>query len=151
MLDSVVNQTYGHWQICLADGGGDGFTVEKTVQPYIDRFGADRVRYVKLKDNLGIAENTNAALRLADGDYIVFGDHDDELHPTAFFECMRELERYPEADLIYSDEDKIIEASGKHTEAHFKSDLNMELLGSNNYICHLCVVKKSLVDEVGRS
>ena len=149
MLDSVVNQTYDNWQICLADGGGDGFTVEKTVQPYIDRFGADRVRYVKLKDNLGIAENTNAALRLADGDYIVFGDHDDELHPTAFFECMRELERYPEADLIYSDEDKIIEASGKHTEAHFKSDLNMELLRRNNYICHLCVVKKSLVDEVG--
>lgn len=149
MLDSVVNQTYDNWQICLADGGGDGFTVEKTVQPYIDRFGADRVRYVKLKDNLGIAENTNAALRLADGDYIVFGDHDDELHPTAFFECMRELERYPEADLIYSDEDKIIEASGRHTEAHFKSDLNMELLRRNNYICHLCVVKKSLVDEVG--
>ncbi len=149
MLESVVNQTYDNWQICLADGGGEGYTVEKVVQPYIDRFGADRVRYVKLTDNLGIAQNTNAAMRLADGDYIVFGDHDDELHPTAFFECMRELERFPDADMLYSDEDKIIEDTGKHTEAHFKSDLNLELLRCNNYICHLCVVKKSLVDKVG--
>lgn len=149
MLESVVNQTYDNWQICLADGGGEGCTVEKVVQPYIDRLGADRVRYVKLTDNLGIAQNTNAAMRLADGDYIVFGDHDDELHPTAFFECMRELERFPDADMLYSDEDKIIEDTGKHTEAHFKSDLNLELLRCNNYICHLCVVKKSLVDKVG--
>ena len=149
MLDSVVSQTYDNWQICLADGSGEGFTVENIVQPYIERFGEDRVRYVKLKDNLGIAENTNAAMRLANGDYIVFGDHDDELHPTAFFECMRELERYPKAELIYSDEDKIIEDTGMHTEAHFKSDLNMELLRRNNYICHLCVVKKSLADKAG--
>ncbi len=149
MLDSVVNQTYDNWQICLADGSGEGFTVENIVKPYIDRFGEDRVRYVKLKDNLGIAENTNAAMRLADGDYIVFGDHDDELHPTAFFECMRELERYPDAELIYSDEDKIIEDTGMHTEPHFKSDLNMELLRRNNYICHLCVVKRSLTEKVG--
>ena len=149
MLESVVNQTYDNWQICLADGGGEGYTVEKVVQPYIDRFGADRVRYVKLTDNLGIAQNTNAALHLADGDYIVFGDHDDELHPTAFFECMREIERFPDADMLYSDEDKIIEDTGKHTEAHFKSDLNIELLRCNNYICHLCVVKRSLVDKVG--
>ena len=149
MLDSIVAQTYDNWQICLADGSGDGYTVENVVKPYAEKYGEDKVKYIKLENNLGIAENTNAAMRMADGDFIVFGDHDDELHPTALFECMRELERYPQADFIYSDEDKIIEATGHHTEAHFKSDLNMELLRSNNYICHLSVVKKSLADKVG--
>lgn len=149
MLDSIVAQTYDNWQICLADGSDDGYTVENVVKPYVEKYGEDKVKYIKLENNLGIAENTNAAMRMADGDFIVFGDHDDELHPTALFECMRELERYPQADFIYSDEDKIIEATGHHTEAHFKSDLNMELLRSNNYICHLSVVKKSLADKVG--
>lgn len=149
MLDSIVAQTYDNWQICLADGSGDGYTVENVVKPYVEKYGEDKVKYIKLENNLGIAENTNAAMRMADGDFIVFGDHDDELHPTALFECMRELERYPQADFIYSDEDKIIEATGHHTEAHFKSDLNMELLRTNNYICHLSVVKKSLADKVG--
>ena len=149
MLDSIVAQTYDNWQICLADGSGDGYTVENVVKPYVEKYGEDKVKYIKLENNLGIAENTNAAMSMADGDFIVFGDHDDELHPTALFECMRELERYPQADFIYSDEDKIIEATGHHTEAHFKSDLNMELLRSNNYICHLSVVKKSLADKVG--
>lgn len=149
MLDSIVAQTYDNWQICLADGSGEGYTVENVVRPYIEKYGEDKVKYIKLENNLGIAENTNAAMRMADGDFIVFGDHDDELHPTALFECMRELERYPQADFIYSDEDKIIEATGHHTEAHFKSDLNMELLRTNNYICHLSVVKKSLADKVG--
>lgn len=149
MLDSIVAQTYDNWQICLADGSGEGYTVENVVRPYIEKYGEDKVKYIKLENNLGIAENTNAAMSMADGDFIVFGDHDDELHPTALFECMRELERYPQADFIYSDEDKIIEATGHHTEAHFKSDLNMELLRSNNYICHLSVVKKSLADKVG--
>mgnify|MGYP001371701476 FL=1 len=149
MLDSIVAQTYDNWQICLADGSGEGYTVENVVKPYTEKYGEDKVKYIKLENNLGIAENTNAAMRMADGDFIVFGDHDDELHPTALFECMRELERYPQADFIYSDEDKIIEATGQHTEAHFKSDLNMELLRSNNYICHLSVVKKSLADKVG--
>lgn len=149
MLDSIVAQTYDNWQVCLADGSGDGYTVENVVKPYAEKYGEDKVKYIKLENNLGIAENTNAAMRMADGDFIVFGDHDDELHPTALFECMRELERYPQADFIYSDEDKIIEATGHHTEAHFKSDLNMELLRSNNYICHLSVVKKSLADKVG--
>lgn len=149
MLDSIVAQTYDNWQICLADGSGEGYTVENVVKPYTEKYGEDKVKYIKLENNLGIAENTNVAMRMADGDFIVFGDHDDELHPTALFECMRELERYPQADFIYSDEDKIIEATGHHTEAHFKSDLNMELLRSNNYICHLSVVKKSLADKVG--
>lgn len=149
MLDSIVAQTYDNWQICLADGSGEGYTVENVVKPYVEKYGEDKVKYIKLENNLGIAENTNAAMRMADGDFIVFGDHDDELHPTALFECMRELERYPQADFIYSDEDKIIEATGHHTEAHFKSDLNLELLRSNNYICHLSVVKKSLADKVG--
>lgn len=149
MLDSIAAQTYTNWQVCLADGSGEGYMVENTVEDYVKRYGTDKVKYVKLENNLGIAENTNAAMRMADGDFIVFGDHDDELHPTALFECMRELERHPEADFIYSDEDKIIEATGRHTEAHFKSDLNMELLRCNNYICHLSVVKRSLADRTG--
>lgn len=150
MLDSVVNQTYSDWQLCIADGSGERDDVEECVRSYIERFGAERVRYIKLEGNLGIAGNTNAALGLADGDYIVFGDHDDELHPSALFECMRLLEKEEDTDFIYTDEDKVLGGTGKHTEPHFKSGFNMELLRHTNYICHLVVAKKSLIDKVGQ-
>ena len=70
MLDSIVAQTYDNWQICLADGSGEGYTVENVVRPYIEKYGEDKVKYIKLENNLGIAENTNAAMRMADGDFI---------------------------------------------------------------------------------
>ncbi len=149
MLDSVVSQTYSGWQLCIADGSGETDSVEDSVNNYIRQFGEDRIRYTKLDNNLGIAGNTNAALKLADGDYIVFGDHDDELHPAALFECMRILEKMPDVDFIYTDEDKVIGGSGRHTEPHFKSGFNYELLRRTNYICHLVVAKSSLINKVG--
>lgn len=149
MIDSVVNQTYTEWELCLADGGEEGFYVEEYLKPYIEKYG-NKIKYLKLEKNLNIADNTNKALELATGEYIVFGDHDDELHKTALFECMRVIEDNPDTDLIYTDEDKIVNDTNRHTQAHFKSDFNLELLRRSNYICHLCVAKKSLVDEVGK-
>lgn len=148
MIDSIVGQTYDNWEICLADGGGEK-DVSMVVADYMTRLGADRIKYVKLEDNLGIADNTNAALKLATGDYIVFGDHDDEIHASALFEVMRAMEKDPEIDFIYTDEDKIIEDTGKHTQAHLKPDFNLEFLRHNNYICHLVVAKKELIERVG--
>lgn len=149
MLESVAAQTYDNWQLCLADGGEEGHYMEETVRPFIDRFGTERVKYVKLPKNRNIADNTNEAIRLAQGDYIVFGDHDDALHPSALFECMRVLTKNPDTDFIYTDEDKIIGDTGRHTQAHFKPDFNPELLRHNNYICHMVAAKRELIDRTG--
>ena len=149
MLDSVCAQTYPNWQICLADGGGEGFYVDKVLAPYIARYGTDKIKYIKLGKNLGIAANTNEALKAATGDYIVFGDHDDEFHPSALYEVMALLEKHPDAQFIYTDEDKVIGGGRKHTNYHFKSDFNQELLNHNHYICHMTTVSRGLFEKVG--
>lgn len=148
MLESIVNQTYDNWEICLADGGKE-IDVKDIVDGYLKKYG-DKIRYIKLDENLGIADNTNAAIGLATGEYIVFGDHDDEIHPSALFECMRVLEKDKTVDFIYTDEDKIIEDTKKHVQAHFKPDFNPEFLRHNNYICHLVVVNRELAEITGK-
>jgi GT2 family glycosyltransferase len=110
------------------------------------RGGRIKVRF--LEENVGIAAASNAALELAAGEFIALLDHDDELSPDALFETAKLLNEHSDADMIYSDEDKIDEG-GQHVEAFFKPDWSPELLLSNMYTCHLGVYRKSLVDEVG--
>ncbi len=145
MIKSVVNQTYSNWELCLADGGGD-----ETMEGVVSRFLRDnRIKYVKLDKNLGISGNTNAALELANGDYIVLGDHDDIIRPDALFECAKAINENPDTDVIYSDEDKLSANGKKRMEPNFKPDFNLELLRSVNYICHLFVFSKKLYEMVG--
>ena len=147
LLDSFENQIYTNWELCLADGTGEGSPLEAVVREYMDN--DDRIKYEILADNKGISENTNAAIKMATGEYIVLSDHDDIVPVHALFECVKALNKDQTIDVIYSDEDKVDMDGKKFFDPHFKSDFNIDLLCSMNYICHLFVVKKSLVDEVG--
>lgn len=147
LIESVQNQTYANWELCLADGSPKESSVESVVAEYSKT--DDRIRYNLLEDNGGISLNTNAAVEMAKGDYIVFSDHDDLLAPEALFECTRVINENRSTDMIYTDEDKIDMEGKKYFEPNFKPDLNIDLLCSMNYICHLCVVKHELIEQVG--
>lgn len=157
MIRSVRRQTYGNWELCLADGSGmDGFDGERfseRVRRYQEEDG--RILYTRLSENLGIAGNTNAALAMASGDYIVLLDHDDTLSEDALYECALRIDREAEegrrAQVLYSDEDKLTARRGRafYFDAHFKPDFNPDLLRSMNYISHLFVAERELVKAVG--
>lgn len=146
IVDSVMNQTYGKVELCLADGSGDD-----GVQNYLRRhYGREkRLRYRRLKENKGISENTNACIRMSAGDFIVFADHDDVLAPDALYEMVRALNENPDIDVIYTDEDKINGRGNAYFGPHFKPDFSMELLCCNNYICHLFGARRELVRRAG--
>ena len=176
MIQSVRNQTYGKWQLCLADGSGDGKSdgdgtgsgdgkssgdgtgdrdgkgsrsgsLEETVKRLAEH--DERICYQNLGENRGIAGNTNAALAMATGDYVALLDHDDMLAPDALYEIVKCINQHPGADVIYTDEDKVDEKGKKYYEPHFKPDFNLDLLRTMNYICHLFVVKRELADRTG--
>ncbi len=108
-----------------------------------------RFKYVILGENKGISGNTNAAMDMATGDYIVLADHDDKLTPNALYECAKLLQEHPGCDCFYSDEDKLDMDGGALFDPHFKPDFNIDLLCSVNYICHLFVVSHDLAAQVG--
>ncbi|HCD43640.1 MAG TPA: glycosyl transferase family 2 [Lachnoclostridium sp.] len=147
MLDSLLAQTYGNWEVCIADGSPKGEGVERVLKRYAIK--DERIRYVILGENKGIAGNTNAAIEMATGDFIVLADHDDTLAPDALFECVKAINDHPEVDVVYTDEDKLDIDGGELFEPHFKPDFNPDLLTSVNYICHLFVVNHELLMEVG--
>ncbi|MFR4170709.1 MAG: glycosyltransferase family 2 protein [Lachnospiraceae bacterium] len=146
MIESVLNQTYPHLELCIADGSGENISVENVVKEY--QANDQRVRYQRLEKNEGIAGNTNAAIRMATGDYLALFDHDDLLAPNALFEVASTIEK-DKADVVYTDEDKVTSDLKEHFQPHFKPDFNPDLLCSNNYICHLFVVKRSLALKLG--
>lgn len=146
MIDSVVNQSYPHWQLCIADGSGGNKALEKTLKEYADK--DKRVKYQILESNRGIAGNTNAALDMADGDVLGLLDHDDTLEPDALYEVVKCFQDR-EVDAVYTDEDKILGPDWRNVEAHFKPDFNLDLLRSNNYITHFFCAKKEIITSVG--
>mgnify|MGYP000873563049 FL=1 len=147
MLDSLIAQTYTNWEVCIADGSPKGESVERVLKRYALK--DERIRYVILGENKGIAGNTNAAIDMAKGDFIVLADHDDTLAPDALYECVKAINSDPEIDVVYTDEDKLDMDGGELFEPHFKPDFNPHLLTSVNYICHLFVVNHELLMEVG--
>lgn len=147
VIDSVLEQTYANWELCIADGSPAGQGAERVLKQYADA--DERIHYTILGENKGIAGNTNAGLAMAGGDFIVLADHDDRITPNALYECVKTLNEHPDCDVLYSDEDKMDLDGGSLFEAHFKPDFNPDLLTSVNYICHLFVVKKTLLDMVG--
>ncbi|MBR1391473.1 MAG: glycosyltransferase family 2 protein [Lachnospiraceae bacterium] len=147
LLDSVSAQTYDNWELCLADGSGGEENLSQLVKS-LSR-SEPRIRYRLLEKNLGIAGNTNAALEMATGDFLVLADHDDLLAPEALFQCVKAINQNPGTEVLYSDEDKV-DMNGKHFfEPHFKSDYNVDLLCSMNYICHLFVFRRTILEQVG--
>ncbi len=158
MLDSIREQTYPKFEVCLVDATpyakiqhdpAQGRTPQEALAEYA---AADsRFRYATLTENLGIAENTNAAIRMATGDFIVLADHDDELEPQALYECVRAINAHPDVQVLYSDEDKVDFEDIYYFEPHFKTDFNPDLLRSVNYICHLFVARRSLLDAIAET
>lgn len=144
MVESVLKQSYSNWELCIADGGN---TVKDTLKSLVKN--DSRVKYIGLTENLGISGNTNAAMELATGDYIVLGDHDDILMPDALYECAKVINEYPDVDVIYSDEDKFDCSKNRRVEPNFKPDYNPDFLRSGNYICHLFVFSKKLSEKIG--
>lgn len=148
-LVSVITQTYSNWEICIADGNSsDRLTIE-TLKVYSKKYPEDKIKIKFLNENKGIVGNTNEALSLATGDYITFLDHDDTLAKFALFEVVKAIYEFEEPDFIYSDEDKITEVGNSRVEPHLKPGWSPDTLRSYNYICHLSVYKKSLLDKIG--
>lgn len=147
MIESVQAQTYTNWELCLADGSGREHSLQAVVEEYIAK--DKRIKYCLLEKNEGIAGNTNEALKMANGDFVVLTDHDDLLSPEALYQCTKAVQKEPQTDVIYSDEDKVDMSGKKFFEPHFKSDYNIDLLCTMNYICHLFVVRKDVMEQAG--
>lgn len=146
MIDSVINQTYPNWELCIADGSEGDVAVEAELEKYSKQ--DKRIKYRLLDKNLGISGNTNAALELATGGYIGLFDHDDILAPNALYEVTKALQE-KDYDIIYTDEDKVDGDGKEHMDPNFKPDFSIDLFRSHNYITHFFVVKKRIVDEIG--
>lgn len=154
LLESLTAQTYSNFEICLADGSPKAEEraqslpgIEKVLAEYQKK--DSRLRYKILGKNLGIAGNTNEALKMAEGDFIILCDHDDVLPAHALYEVAAAINENEGCDCLYSDEDKLDLDGGALFDPHFKPDFNIDLLRSVNYICHLFIVKKDLLDKIG--
>jgi GT2 family glycosyltransferase len=148
MINSVLAQTYSNWELCIADGSNADHPCRKVLHYFSLKDPRIKVRF--LEANLGIAGNSNAALALATGEYVALLDHDDTLAPFALYEVNYACNvHYPEVDFIYSDEDKINEAGDQRSDPHFKPDWSPDTLRSHNYICHLSVFRRAILNRIG--
>lgn len=146
LIASVFSQKYENWQLCIADGSTD----EDRSRAIQEISGKDkRIAYKKIKTNKGIVGNTNEALQLARGEFIAFMDHDDMLSPYALAEIVIMIDKYPEADLIYSDEDKLTDDGTRRIIPFFKPDWSPDMLLGVNYITHFVVARAGIVHEIG--
>ena len=147
MMDSLLAQTYRNWELCIANGSPEDPEMEKLLREYTGK--DKRIRVKNLSENLGIAGNTNAALEMAEGEFIGLLDHDDLLAPNALYEVAAALAKDSSLDAVYTDEDKVTTDLGEHFQPHLKPDFNLDLLRSNNYICHFFVVRRSVFEKTG--
>lgn len=146
MIESVTAQTYGKWELCLADGSDDAHDfVGRICQEYRQK--DSRIKYQKLAKNEGISGNTNECYKMATGNYIALFDHDDLLHPCVLFAYMQEICE-KDADYIYCDEATFKGNSINHMiTLHFKPDFAPDNLLANNYICHFSVFSRELLES----
>ncbi len=146
MIDSVMNQTYQNWELCLADGSdADHAYVGEVCREYQEA-AEGRIVYQKLAQNEGIAGNTNRCLTLATGEYIGLFDHDDVLHPSVLYEYVKAINEQG-ADYLYCDETTFKGNDiNKMLTMHFKPDYAPDNLRANNYICHFSVFSRELLD-----
>ncbi|MEM8493352.1 MAG: glycosyltransferase family 2 protein [Pseudomonadota bacterium] len=144
-IDSVINQIYPHWELCIADDASS----EPSVRELLERAAKHprvRIKYRELNGHISAA--SNSALELATEDWVIALDHDDVLAPDALYACAREIADNPTLRMIYSDEDKL-DGRGHRVRPYFKPDFNRELLRGNNYICHLACYRRDEIRELG--
>lgn len=148
LIASVQAQSYPHWELILADA-----TEDESVKAVLDSYEDERIRYVKLEKNAGISENTNQGLKFATGDYVGLLDHDDLLTKDALYEVARVITDGKNAGIdvkmIYSDEDKCNGEGTRYYDPNRKEKFNLDLLFSNNYICHFLVMESVFMKELG--
>lgn len=146
MVDTVIDQSYGNWELCIADGSSPDNPARKEIEAYAKK--DQRIKVVYLDKNYGIAGNTNKALELATGDYIAMYDHDDFLELNALFEIVKVLNE-KKYDILYTDEDKFSMTTKMFEDPNLKTDFNIDLLLSHNYITHLFVAKAEIMRNTG--
>lgn len=147
MIQSVLDQTYSNWELCLADGSDDTHTYVGKICKKIAKKDK-RIRYQKLAKNIGISGNTNACIEMSTGEYIALFDHDDLLHPAALFEMMKGICE-KNADLLYTDENTFRETPKDAYCPHYKPDYAPDTLRSYNYICHFTAFDRKLLKNAG--
>ena len=145
-VESVKNQYYPNWQLILVDDASSNKDHFALLQQY--EVEDNNIEVIYLKQNGHISAATNAGISRAGGEYITFLDHDDELALNALYEVCLVVNQFTDAKIIYTDEDLMSE-DGVRVTPHFKSDWNPELLRAHNYVTHLCVYQKALVDQLG--
>ena len=148
MIDSVVTQTYKNWELCLADGSDDKhIDVGRICQEYIEK--DSRIKYQKIEKNLGISGNTNVCFSMATGNFIGLFDHDDVMHPSLLFECVKTVCE-KDADYVYTDEATFTSPNlDDLIVLHFKPDYSPDNLRANNYICHFSMFDADLLKKTG--
>ena len=144
-IDSVLNQSYTNFEICIAD---DNSSLEETINTLKEYENNDKIKITYRKKNGMISASSNSALKLATGEFIVLLDNDDLIEKDALYYIVEALNKDKTIDMIYTDEDKL-DFKGRKMEPHFKPDYSPDTLMSVNYICHLCCMRKSIVDELG--
>ena len=145
-LQSVKRQYYPNWELCLADDGSSHNHVKTVIGEFAD--GEPRIKTVYRKENGHICRASNSALRLATGEWCAFLDHDDKLTPDALLRVVEYINRHPQAQFCYSDEDTL-DKEGNRRDPYFKPDWNPELLEGQNFICHLAVIRRERIERVG--
>lgn len=146
LLDSLKAQSYPYWELCIANASPEDEEMAAVLKNY--QAEDSRIKVLELAENAGISENTNAAFSMATGAYVGLLDHDDLLAPDCLYEVAVRI-RDEQADMIYTDEDKVTAELDEHYQPHFKPDFSPDLLRSNNYICHFLTVKRELLEAVG--
>lgn len=145
MVLSVVEQSYGAWELLLVNASPDDARLQERIDQAVS---ADaRIREVRLVENEGISLNTRAGIEAAEGDFVVFLDHDDTIEPDALFEYVLAITDERGADLLYCDEDRLM-PDGRCERPIFKPDFSLDLLRAGNYICHLLCIRKGLLDAM---
>ena len=145
-IESVINQTYDNWELCLADDNSDWENVRETLKKYEKN---SRIKVIYRDENGHISKATNSALSVATGEFVGLLDCDDLLAPNALYEVALKLNEKADLDFIYSDEDKVDEDGTNRHMPHFKPDWSPDTLMSNMYTCHFSVYRKSIVDDLG--
>ncbi|MBP8033273.1 MAG: glycosyltransferase family 2 protein [Bacteroidia bacterium] len=145
-LNSIIQQIYTNWEICIADDCSTDEEVKEVIEEYRKKH--PNIKVVYRTENGHISKASNSAIELAEGEYTLLFDQDDELKENALYEIVKLLNQKPNADLIYTDEDKIDE-NNIHSAPHFKPDWCPDSLLSRNYICHISVFKTNQLREIG--
>lgn len=145
-INSILNQIYTNWELCISDDASPNQDIRPILEKYQKQ--DSRIKVILRESNGHISENSNSALTLATGEWLALMDHDDVLPIHALFEIAKTVQNHPNAQLIYSDEDKI-DGNNHRFMPHFKSDFNLDLLYSQNYISHLGVYKTTIAKDIG--